>query len=57
MAVVRLVWLECDECEDSTYDESQRHNCGTRLETIKLARTFGWVLRGKKILCSECKEG
>jgi len=57
MAVVRLVWLECDECGDSTQNESERHECGTQLDALKLARTYGWVRRGKKILCSECKEG
>lgn len=57
MAVVRLVWLECDECGDSLSDESQRHECGTQTEALKLSRKYGWVRRGKKIFCDTCKEG
>lgn len=55
MAFVRLIWLECDNCEDNTHSTSERHRCGTRAEAIKLARTFGWVLRDKKVFCDECK--
>jgi len=57
VAVARLVWLQCDGCDENTYDESYRHNCLTRDAAIKLGRKYGWTLRGKKILCVECKEG
>lgn len=57
MAIIKLVWLECDECGDSTANSSERHECATVAEALTLGRTYGWVRRGKKILCDECKEG
>ena len=57
MAIVRLVWLECDGCQETTQNESERHECGTVAAALTLGRSFGWVKRGKKLLCEECKEG
>lgn len=57
MAVAKLVWLVCDGCEENTHNESERHECGTVAEAVELGRSYGWVKRGKEILCEECKEG
>jgi hypothetical protein len=57
VAVVRLVWLECDECKENTADTSERLQCGTSAEAWALARDFGWIKRKGKILCDECKRG
>jgi hypothetical protein len=55
--MVRLVWLECDECQENLHEESERNECGTSAEALAIGRRCGWVKRGKKILCWECKEG
>lgn len=57
MAIVRLVWLECDKCGENLHNESERQGCGTSAEALAIGRGLGWVKRKEKILCWECKAG